>query len=302
MARSVTVRAPATSANMGPGFDCLGIALDIWNTVRVDLGETGFEIHGLGKGELPSGQDNLVAQAFRMACEEAGARTPDARFTCTNAIPLGRGLGSSSAAAVAGIVAANELLDLGMDEEAMLALAAQVEGHPDNSAAALYGGCQIVVREGGRFVTSSVRVPERVRAVLFVPDSPMPTSESRSLLPTDAPMEDVVFNLGRVGLLVNALATDDLDLLRVATQDRLHQPHRQSIFHPMRVILRAATDAGAFGAFLSGAGSSVLALTSGREMTIGYEMAEAASKAGVEGEVVVTGVGGRGVGVVDLDL
>ena len=298
MARSVTVRAPATSANMGPGFDCLGIALDIWNTVRVDLSETGFEIRGLGRGELPSGPDNLVAQAFRMACEEAGARAPDARFTCTNAIPLGRGLGSSSAAAVAGIAAANELLGLGMDKEAMLALAAQVEGHPDNSAAALYGGCQIVVRQGGRFVTSSVRVPERVRAVLFVPDSPMPTSESRSLLPTDAPMEDVVFNLGRVGLLVNALATDDLDLLRVATQDRLHQPHRQSIFHPMRVILRAAMDAGAFGAFLSGAGSSVLALTSGREMTIGYEMAEAASKAGVEGEVVVTGVGGRGVGVV----
>ena len=298
MARSVTVRAPATSANMGPGFDCLGIALDIWNTVRVDLGEAGFEIRGLGKGELPSGPDNLVAQAFRMACEEAGARAPDARFTCTNAIPLGRGLGSSSAAAVAGIVAANVLLDLGMDKGAMLALAAQVEGHPDNSAAALYGGCQIVVREGGRFVTSSVRVPERVRAVLFVPDSPMPTSESRSLLPTRAPMDDVVFNLGRVGLLVNALATDDLDLLRVATQDRLHQPHRQSIFHPMRVILRAAMDAGAFGAFLSGAGSSVLALTSGREMTIGYEMAEAASKAGVEGEVVVTGVGGRGVEVV----
>ena len=294
MARSVTVRAPATSANMGPGFDCLGIALDIWNTVRVDLGETGFEIRGLGRGELPSGPDNLVAQAFRMACEEAGARAPDTRFTCTNAIPLGRGLGSSSAAAVAGIAAANVLLDLGMDKGAMLALAAQVEGHPDNSAAALYGGCQIVVREDGRFVTSSVRVPERVRAVLFVPDSPMPTSESRSLLPTRAPMDDVVFNLGRVGLLVNALATDDLDLLRVATQDRLHQPHRQSIFHPMRVILRAATDAGAFGAFLSGAGSSVLALTSGREMTIGYEMAEAASKAGVEGEVVVTGVGGRG--------
>lgn len=299
MARSVTVRAPATSANMGPGFDCLGIALDIWNTVRVDLGEAGFEIRGLGRGELPSGPDNLVAQAFRMACEEAGARAPDARFTCTNAIPLGRGLGSSSAAAVAGIAAANELLGLGMDKEAMLALAAQVEGHPDNSAAALYGGCQIVVRQGGRFVTSSVRVPERVRAVLFVPDSPMPTSESRSLLPTHAPMEDVVFNLGRVGLLVNALATDDLDLLRVATQDRLHQPHRQSIFRPMRVIMRAAMDAGAFGAFLSGAGSSVLALTSGREMTIGYEMAEAASKAGVEGEVVVTGVGGRGARTVD---
>ena len=299
MGGSVTVRAPATSANMGPGFDCLGIALDIWNTVRVDLGGAGFEIHGLGRGELPSGPDNLVARSFRMACEEAGVRAPEARFTCWNAIPLGRGLGSSSAAAVAGIAAANELGGLGMDDGAMLALAARVEGHPDNSAAALYGGCQVVVRDGGRFVTSSVRVPDRLRAVLFVPDSPMPTVESRSLLPAEARMDDVVFNLGRVGLLVNALATDDLDLLRIATEDRLHQPHRQSIFHPMGVIVRAAVDAGAHGAFLSGAGSSVLALASGREMTIGYEMAEAGSKAGVGGEVVVTGVGGEGARTVD---
>ena len=112
-------------------------------------------------------------------------------------------------------------------------------------------------------------------------------------------MEDAVFNLGRVGLLVNALATDDLELLGVATQDRLHQPHRQSIFHSMGVIMRAAMDAGAHGAFLSGAGSSVLALASGREMTIGYEMAEAGSKAGVGGEVVVTGVGGEGAHTVD---
>ncbi|MCY4528872.1 MAG: hypothetical protein OXD46_07600 [Chloroflexi bacterium] len=110
MARSVTVQAPATSANMGPGFDCLGIALDIWNTVRVDTDATGFEIHGLGRDELPSGPDNLVARAFQLTCEEVGEAVPAVRFTCTNEIPLGRGLGSSSAAAVAGIVAANELL------------------------------------------------------------------------------------------------------------------------------------------------------------------------------------------------
>ena len=110
MARSVTVQAPATSANMGPGFDCLGIALDIWNTVRVDTEATGFEIRGLGRDELPTGPDNLVVRSFRLACEEAGKPAPNVRFTCTNEIPLGRGLGSSSAAAVAGIVVANELL------------------------------------------------------------------------------------------------------------------------------------------------------------------------------------------------
>ncbi len=288
MTRSVTVQAPATSANMGPGFDCLGIALDIWNTVRVDTDATGFEIHGLGRDELPSGPDNLVSRAFQLTCQEVGEAVPTVRFTCTNEIPLGRGLGSSSAAAVAGIVAANELLGRPLDDAQMLTLAARIEGHPDNSAAALYGGCQVVVHGGDRLITSTVSIPERLSAVLFVPEMPMPTAEARSVLPTQISVQDAVFNMGRVGLLVNALATGDLDLLATATQDRLHQPPRQAIFHPMKVIMRAALDAGAHGAFLSGAGSTILALSSSREMTIGYEMAEAASKAGVEGDVIVT--------------
>jgi homoserine kinase len=288
MARSVTVKVPATSANMGPGFDCLGIALDIWNTVRVETEATGFEIIGFGTNELPKGPDNLVARSLRLVYEEIGEQVPDLRITCTNEIPLGRGLGSSSAAAVAGIVVANELLGNPMVKDEMLALAARIEGHPDNSAAAIYGGCQIVVRDGERLVASSVSVPEELWAVLFVPDVPMPTMEARSVLPTSISVQDAVFNMGRVGLLVNALATGDFTHLAVATQDRLHQPPREKMFHPMKVILRAALDAGALGAFLSGAGSSILALTQGREMTVGYEMAEAASKSGVDGDVVVT--------------
>ena len=288
MTRSITVQAPATSANMGPGFDCLGIALDIWNTVRVDTGSTGFEIRGLGRDELPAGPDNLVARSFRLACEEAGQPAPAVRFTCTNEIPLGRGLGSSSAAAVAGIVAANELLGSPLDDARVLALAARIEGHADNSAAALYGGCQIVVHDGDRLITSTVSIPDRISAVLFVPDTPMPTAQARAVLPTDIPIQDAVFNMGRVALLVNSLAIDDLAHLALATQDRIHQPPRQAIFHPMKVIMRAALEAGALAAFLSGAGSTILALSSAREMTIGYEMAEAASKAGVDGDVIVT--------------
>ena len=175
-----------------------------------------------------------------------------------------------------------------MDDARVLALAARIEGHPDNSAAALYGGCQVVVHDGDRLITSTVSIPESLSAVLFVPHVPMPTAEARSVLPADISVQDAVFNMGRVGLLVNALATGDLDRLAVATQDRLHQPPRQSIFHPMKVIMRAALDAGAHAAFLSGAGSTILALSSAREMTIGYEMAEAASKAGVDGDVIVT--------------
>ena len=288
MARSVTVQAPATSANMGPGFDCLGIALDIWNTVRVDTDATGFEIRGLGRDELPTGPDNLVARAFQLACEEAGQPAPTVRFTCTNEIPLGRGLGSSSAAAVAGIVAANELFGRPLDDARVLALAARIEGHADNSAAALYGGCQIVVHDGDRLITSTVSIPNRLSAVLFVPDTPMPTAQARAVLPTGIPIQDAVFNMGRVALLVNSLATDNPDHLALATQDRIHQPPRQAIFHPMKVIMRAALEAGALAAFLSGAGSTILALSSAREMTIGYEMAEAASKADVDGDVIVT--------------
>lgn len=288
MTRSVTVKVPATSANMGPGFDCLGIALDIWNTVLVETDATGFEILGFGRDELPTDLDNMVARSFCRTFEEAGQQIPDVRFTCTNEIPLGRGLGSSSAAAVAGIVAANELLGQQIGTEGILELAARIEGHPDNSAAALYGGCQIVVHDGDRLVTSAVSVPNELHAVLFVPEVPMPTMEARSVLPTEISVKDAVFNMGRVGLLVNAFATGDFTHLAIATQDRLHQPPRQKIFYPMKVIIRAALDAGALGAFLSGAGSSILALTDGREMTVGYEMADAASKSGVNGDVIVT--------------
>lgn len=298
MARSVTVKVPATSANMGPGFDCLGIALDIWNTVRVETDVTGFEIDGLGRDDLPTGPGNLVARSFRLVFEVAGEQIPDVRFTCTNEIPLGRGLGSSSAAAVGGIVAANELLGRPLAKDDILALAARIEGHPDNSAAASYGGCQIVVRDSERLITAAVSVPEGLYAVLFVPEVPMPTIEARSVIPTEISVQDAVFNMGRVGLLVNAFATGDFTYLAIATQDRIHQPPRQNIFRPMKVIIRAALEAGALGAFLSGAGSSILAFTNGREMTVGYEMAEAASKAGIEGDVIVTKPTSKGAHVV----
>ncbi len=272
---------------MGPGFDCLAMALDIWNTVTVELGEPGLEIRGEDSDDLRPIESNLVVKSFRTAFEESGEKAPQASFICENGIPLGRGLGSSSAAAVCGLIAGNELAGRPLSHERILELAVEVEGHPDNSAAALLGGCRIVVSDGDRLVTASVPIPDDISAVVLVPDVPMPTSEARSLLPDQVSRADAVFNMGRVGLLVQAFATGDFTDLSIATQDRLHQPARQSIFHPMGVILRAALDAGALGVFLSGAGSSILALANGREMTIGYEMAEAASKAGVGGDFKV---------------
>ena len=284
----ITVRVPATSANMGPGFDCLGIALDIWNSVTVEVGQRGFQIHGHGENELPRDESNLVWSSIARIFNESGRQIPGMSLTCYNGIPTTRGLGSSSAALVAGLVAGNELCDNLFDKSDLLQMAADVEGHPDNVAPALFGGMQIAAAHEGRVVNAPVPVPENLSAVLYVPDSPMPTEEARVLLGSEVPRTDAVFNIARAALLVRAMASGDLRHLDIATEDRLHQPARQTIFFPMNNIIRAAMGAGALGAFLSGAGSTVLAFATEKEFTIGYEMADAAVKSGLSGEVVIT--------------
>lgn len=261
----------------------MAIALDMWNSVTVELGKDAFEIYGEGAELLTQGPTNLVARSFRTAFEQSGREAPTAKFVCNNGIPLARGLGSSSAAVVSGLVAGNELCGQHLTKSDVLRLAAEIEGHPDNVSAALFGGCQIVVENNGELITSLVPVPISLKAVIYVPDTPMPTDQARNLLTPTVDRPDAVFNLGRVALLVNALSKGDLSSVAVATQDRLHQPDRCVIFPPMKVIFQAALKAGAVGVFLSGAGSCILALTTEREVTIGYEMAEAASKTGVEG-------------------
>ena len=284
----ITVRVPATSANMGPGFDCLGIALDIWNIVSVEVGGRGFEIYGHGEDELPRDESNLVWSSIARVFEETGKKMPAMSLTCHNDIPTTRGLGSSSAALVGGLVVGNELCGNPFAKEELLQMAADTEGHPDNVAPALFGGMQIAVVQDKRVVSASVPVPENLAAVLYVPNTSMPTEEARGLLGDSVPRSDAVFNIGRAALLVRALATGDLEHLDIATDDLLHQPARQTIFFPMKNIIRAALGAGALGAFLSGAGSTVLAFATEKEFTIGYEMADAAVKSGLSGEVVIT--------------
>ena len=292
------VRVPATSANLGPGFDCLGIALEIWNTVRLEAGSSGITVSGEGEGSLSLGRDNLVFRAAESLFRAIGKPTPQFSLTCDNAIPLGRGLGSSSAAAVGGLVAANALCENPLTQDEVLALAVEIEGHPDNVTPALLGGCQIVVQDGEELVTSAVPLASDLWAVLYIPSQQMPTQQARGLLGPTVSRADAVFNMGRAALLVNALSTGDVSLLRTATQDRLHQPARGVLFPAMARIIRAALDAGAVGAFLSGAGSTILALTIDREMTVGYEMADMADKAGVPGDVKVTKVSPQGALVV----
>ena len=223
---------------------------------------------------------------------------PPLSITCRNQIPLARGLGSSSAAIVGGLLAASATAgETQPDMDMLWRLAVEIEGHPDNVTAALFGGCQIVVQDGETLVHAPIPVSDSIQAVLFIPETPMPTDQARGLLPSQVNREDAVYNLGRVGLLVNALATGRLEDLRVATQDRLHQPARQKLLPVMRLLIRSALDGGALGAFLSGAGSTVLALTSGSTMTVAYEMVDIANKANVHGDIKITRPSAQGAHV-----
>ena len=291
----VRVKAPATTANMGPGYDCLGMALDVWNTIEIevlDSGEPVVEVTGEGAGELGAGRDNLVYRSMEFLFQDAEQEMPMVRIRCDNAIPLARGMGSSAAAIAGGLVAANAICSQDYTPNDLLEMAATIEGHPDNVAAAVLGGMQLVIsdktEEGSRLYAVSINVPPELRAVVFVPQVRIATEDARAVLPEKVTVADAVHNMGRVGLLVASMATNHPEYLAIATQDLLHQPYRQPLFPAMKVIFKAALDAGALGVFLSGSGSTVLALTQGREMTVAYEMAEAARQASVEGNVSVT--------------
>lgn len=249
--RSVVVRAPATSANLGPGFDCLGLALDLWNEVEATPGR-------------PSADDdsNLILRAARAVYDAVAEPYPGFELRCTNRVIFNRGLGSSAAAIASGVLFANEALGKPLDEAALLRLASAVEGHPDNVVPALLGGVRVATcAEDGRVLQTRVPVAMRLTSVCFVPEMAIPTPHARGLLPSSVAMADAVFNVARSSLLVATLASGALELLAEATRDRLHQQYRLPLFPAGATLLEAAMRAGALGAFISGAGPTVLALS-----------------------------------------
>lgn len=279
--RAVTVRVPATTANLGPGFDCLGFALDITDTVTLRRAPGG----AAALRDADRQQGELVLLAARRCFAAAGIAVPDLSVECLRAIPLGRGLGSSAAGIVAGVVAANELAGRPLDLEALGGLAAQIEGHPDNSSPCIFGGFQVALLEGDRLVHLAVPVPAGLAAVLFIPDFAMPTHETRKLIPEALSRADVVFQTSRAALMVGALAQGRLDLLDTATQDRLHQPARGSVFPGMWDLFAAAKEAGAACAYLSGGGPTVMALAGGANGEV--------VRAAMERTAVRLGIGGE---------
>ena len=250
MVSSIVVRAPATSANLGAGFDSLGMALDLWNEVSATPGALAAD-----DGE------NLILRAARAVYQKVEAPYPGFELRCTNRIIFNRGLGSSAAAIASGLLFANQCLGEPLDMAALLELAASLEGHPDNVAPCLLGGVRVALRaDDGRVVQSQVPLAVNLAAVAFVPDLHIPTPHARGLLPATVSLADAVFNVGRASLLVAALASGRTELLAEATRDRLHQPFRLPLFPVGATLLETAMQAGAYGAFISGAGPTVLAL------------------------------------------
>lgn len=283
MAASVELRAPATSANLGPGFDCLGLALDIFDTVRLAEGEAPPPGDG-----LEAGHRALVLLAAARFYQRTGLRPRPLTVECDHAIPVGRGMGSSAAAIVAGVLGANALEGSPLALGEVAELCAQIEGHPDNSTPCLLGGLQVSVLQDGELTRVGVPLPPGLEAALFIPDFPMPTHETRKLLPAQLSRADVLFQVGRTALLVAALATGALDVLRFATQDKLHQPARGQVFAGMFPLFDAALEAGALCACLSGGGPTVLALTQGPAASVAEALAAAARRLGVAGVARVT--------------
>jgi homoserine kinase len=305
---AVTVEAPATTANLGAGFDCLALALDIANTIRVEVTEgsaTPLElvVTGEGRGSLDSSGSDRFSQALRLGMRALG-HDPDAhgyRVTMDNRIPLSRGLGSSASATVAGLLAADALVGGGLSEPAMLSLACRAEGHADNGAAALLGGFVVVSHAAGDAQAVRIEPPAALLAVLFIPDRPLSTAAMRAALPAQVPFVDAVHNVGASSLAVAAFASGRLDLLIAATDDRLHEPYRATVYPELPGMIRAARQAGALGACMSGAGSSIIAFadTDVLAARVASALEAGADVAGLTGRSLVVHPRARGAFIVD---
>ncbi|CCF82785.1 homoserine kinase [Nitrolancea hollandica] len=288
-----SVSVPASSANLGPGFDALALALGLYTTVEVVT--TDDDEPRMIEGPELAGGTNLVLVALRTLAGAVKRPLPGCRISVRSDIPLARGLGSSAAAIVAGLVAANRLFGDPLDDNDILHLAVEIEGHGDNVAAALFGGVALVVPASDRIVYRDLPLGGPLRAVIFIPEHTGLTREARAVVPDEISRTDAVANAARCALLTAALTSGEFTLLGEAMTDRLHQPFRATLYPYLPEMIESVRRAGAYGASLSGAGPAVLALAPPhRASDVAAAMAVTAGIAGVAGQAVELDVDDRG--------
>lgn len=274
-AAGAAVLVPATSANLGPGFDSFGLALELFNRFEAQLAD-GWSVAVSGEGEnsLATGADNLVARSMERAFSEAGRPELKASVVCANAIPTGSGLGSSSTAIVGGLLLGEALAGADFGERRRIEIAAEMEGHPDNVAAALLGGFTVCWDEEGKARCARFEPARGLAAVVVTGFTELATSVARAMLPEAVPHADAAFNVAHAGLLAASIATGRPELLGSALADRLHEPYRASAVSDLRAVHDILHDAGASGVALSGAGPTVIGLVAGDTDEAAHALAE----------------------------
>jgi homoserine kinase len=259
----VTVQVPATTANLGPGFDCLGAALTLYNLftfVPTEATELQITVKGSEADKVSTGKENLLYQSFLKLYEHIEQRPPGIAIAIDLGVPFARGLGSSATAIVAGLVGANQLAGGPLNTREVMELAIALEGHPDNVVPALLGNCQLSVAHQGNWQFCPINWHSEIVPVLAIPDFELSTEQARAVLPREISRSDAIFNIAHLGLLLRGLETGEGDWLKVALEDKLHQPYRQGLIQGYQVVRDAALASGAYGMVISGAGPTLLAL------------------------------------------
>ncbi|MFZ5649603.1 MAG: homoserine kinase [Bacillota bacterium] len=298
----VRVQVPATTANLGPGFDCIGMALQMYNSVEMSPTASGLhiEVNGEGSSDIPRDENNMAYQAALKVFRQVGSRPPGLKIKLVNSIPVARGLGSSTAAIVGGMIAANILSGNTLAQKDIVNLAYAMEGHPDNIAPAVLGGIVVAVPTEGEVRCHKIPPPKNLRAIVTVPDFMLPTRTSREVLPQQVPMSDAAFNLGRVALLVAALYTGDINQFGLAMEDRLHQPYRTQLIPGMKKVFAAAKLAGAKGITLSGAGPAIIAYSDENADLIARVMKDTFRQNGISAKSMVLGISPVGARALEI--
>ncbi|OEF95640.1 homoserine kinase [Desulfuribacillus alkaliarsenatis] len=258
----VKVKVPATTANLGPGFDTMGMALNMYNTVEMDFHHSlDITISGVGMNDIDTDETNIVYQAAKMVFDKAGQECKGLRMHLHNEIPVARGLGSSAAAVVGGVVAANNLLGSPLNEQQLAELVTEIEGHPDNVLPALIGGIVIAGWGKEHLLYHKIKPGAQLQAIVAIPEFFLATKKAREVLPTQVSFQDALFNVNRASLVVSSLLTENYELLSEVMEDRLHQPYRSDLIPGMNALIERTKQVGAIGVVLSGAGPTMLALT-----------------------------------------
>lgn len=304
MLRAFRVIVPATTANLGPGFDCLGLALTLYNIMVVRPADAlQLAVHGQGAGVLAEDETNLVWQAACYLWNKVGYPAPALSLTMHNAIPLSRGLGSSSAAIVAGLMLANCVAGELCPLPTLVDMATELEGHPDNVVPALLGGLVVSAIAGNQVLTARFPWPPELQVVACAPDFEISTQQARLALPATVAHADAVFNASRVALLLAALQAGSFNLLRQAADDRLHQPYRLALIPGADIARERALAAGALATMISGAGPTLLALVGPDQdaSLVGEVMQAGFAQVGVGARFWLLEPDLKGACIVDLD-